>query len=128
MQSLCIQDNNSPLSASPCNSPRLVSTPYLLADVQTDLDMNLMKQALIEARKCISVPTAYNVGAIITDSNGNIVSRGFSRELEGNTHAEEVALIKVYIYISISKVKVNLICKKKNRSKEKQKEWHFIQR
>lgn len=59
-----------------------------------------MKDAALEAKKCISSDTAYNVGAIITkivDEKEVEVSRGYSREIEGNTHAEECALLKIGI-------------------------------
>lgn len=49
-----------------------------------------------EAHKCQPVATAYNVGALIVDKAGAVLSSGFSRELPGNTHAEEVALMKLH--------------------------------
>ncbi|KAK8810683.1 hypothetical protein WA158_007258 [Blastocystis sp. Blastoise] len=56
-------------------------------------DAEFMKLAIEEAKKCIPVQTAYNVGAVIV-KNGVVLSTGFSRELPGNTHAEECALMK----------------------------------
>ncbi|KAF9651550.1 cytidine deaminase-like protein [Thelephora ganbajun] len=61
-----------------------------------------MKIALKEANKCIPTPTAFCVGCVIvvpvrsaTDAEEKVVlSTGYSRELEGNTHAEANALAK----------------------------------
>ncbi|KAK4058592.1 hypothetical protein OIO90_000036 [Microbotryomycetes sp. JL221] len=57
--------------------------------------VRLMKLALSEAQKCIATPTAFCVGAIITSSSGTILSSGYSRELPGNTHAEQCAIDKI---------------------------------
>ena len=61
-----------------------------------------MKIALDEANKCIPTPTAFCVGCVIvvpvrseTGVEGKaVLSTGYSRELEGNTHAEANALAK----------------------------------
>jgi pyrimidine deaminase RibD-like protein len=61
-----------------------------------------MKIALDEANKCIPTPTAFCVGCVIVvparSATGVeekvILSTGYSRELEGNTHAEANALAK----------------------------------
>lgn len=62
--------------------------------MSAERDVALLRQACLLAQECVSVPSAYNVGAIIADEAGIVVSTGFSRELPGNTHAEEVALTK----------------------------------
>nr|GAT53226.1 diaminohydroxyphosphoribosylamino-pyrimidine deaminase [Mycena chlorophos] len=60
-----------------------------------------MVAALEEARKCKPVPSAFCVGCVLAirwpnhDSQPTIVSTGYSRELEGNTHAEANALAKL---------------------------------
>lgn len=55
-----------------------------------------MEQALLHAKRAIPVHTAYNVGCVIVDpSTDEVISTGFSRELPGNTHAEECALHKL---------------------------------
>jgi len=87
-----------------------------------DVHVFYMRQALDEARKCIHVPTAFCVGCTIvvpadaaqknqsaemsitaTDGptlsslrnvRGIVLATGYSRELEGNTHAEANALYK----------------------------------
>ena len=62
----------------------------------TAQDRTYLKQALDEARRCIPTPTAYCVGCVIVDAaTQTILSTGFSRELAGNTHAEECALAKL---------------------------------
>eukprot|EP00126_Sphaerothecum_destruens_P012991 Sdes_comp22234_c0_seq1m20728 len=53
-----------------------------------------MKLACKEAGKCSPVSTAYNVGCVIVEGD-QVVATGFSREFEGNTHAEECALLKM---------------------------------
>ncbi|KAJ2302548.1 hypothetical protein IWW55_003365 [Coemansia sp. RSA 2706] len=58
----------------------------------SDQDVQLMRQAIEQGAKCTSVDTAYNVGALITDQNGTVLSTGYSRQLPGNTHAEQCAL------------------------------------
>ncbi|PVU89381.1 hypothetical protein BB561_005382 [Smittium simulii] len=55
-----------------------------------------MRMAIEQAQKCISVGGAYNVGAVIVRNHDQkVISMGYSRELPGNTHAEECALQKL---------------------------------
>jgi pyrimidine deaminase RibD-like protein len=62
---------------------------------------HFLQLALNEARKCDPVPTAFCVGCVIVTST-NVASKdqpiilatGYSRELDGNTHAEANALDK----------------------------------
>ncbi|EGW31977.1 DRAP deaminase [Spathaspora passalidarum NRRL Y-27907] len=54
-----------------------------------------MRQAIEEANKCGETQTQFNVGAVLVN-NGEIISTGHSRELEGNTHAEQCALEKYF--------------------------------
>ncbi|KAH8917756.1 cytidine deaminase-like protein [Atractiella rhizophila] len=59
-------------------------------------DFSHMRSALDEAKKCVHVPTAFNVGCILVSSTSQaVISTGFSREIEGNTHAEQCALSKL---------------------------------
>ncbi|KAK9374567.1 cytidine deaminase-like protein [Lipomyces chichibuensis] len=67
-------------------------------------DLIYMALALEEAKKCVPTPTAFCVGAVIVlpkDAQGNttdkdiIISTGYSRELPGNTHAEQCSLDKL---------------------------------
>ncbi|KAF8212159.1 cytidine deaminase-like protein [Mycena galopus ATCC 62051] len=61
----------------------------------------ILEQALVEARKCESSPTAFCVGCVLAvawpenDSEPLILTAGYSRELPGNTHAEANALTKL---------------------------------
>jgi tRNA pseudouridine synthase 8/2,5-diamino-6-(5-phospho-D-ribitylamino)-pyrimidin-4(3H)-one deaminase len=54
-----------------------------------------LRLALSEAQKCVPTPTAYCVGAVLVGSDGRVLSTGYSRELPGNTHAEQCALDKL---------------------------------
>lgn len=59
----------------------------------------MMKEALLEAKKCEPKPGAFCVGCVLVSKLGKdsppvVLARGFSRELEGNTHAEANALTK----------------------------------
>lgn len=64
--------------------------------------LKFMKIALDEANKCVPTPTAFCVGCVIAipvrSATGaeekTVLSTGYSRELEGNTHAEANALAK----------------------------------
>ncbi|KAJ2356002.1 DRAP deaminase [Coemansia sp. RSA 2618] len=50
-------------------------------------------QTITLGQKCINTDRAFNVGAVIADQRtGSILSTGYSRELPGNTHAEQCAL------------------------------------
>lgn len=58
-----------------------------------------MREALLEARKCEPKPGAFCVGCVLVskigeDSPLRVLARGYSRELQGNTHAEANALAK----------------------------------
>lgn len=53
--------------------------------------------ALDEAKKCKPTPTAYCVGCVIVQpATRTVLATGYSRELPGNTHAEENALTKLF--------------------------------
>ncbi|KAK9367786.1 cytidine deaminase-like protein [Lipomyces kononenkoae] len=67
-------------------------------------DLTYMALALEQAKKCVPTPTAFCVGAVIVLPNGAsgnttnkdiIISTGYSRELPGNTHAEQCSLDKL---------------------------------
>ncbi|GAA5872521.1 hypothetical protein JCM3774_006842 [Rhodotorula dairenensis] len=61
-----------------------------------------MRQALEQARKSIPIETAFCVGAVIVSSPthptspATVLATGYSRELPGNTHAEQCALDKLH--------------------------------
>lgn len=54
-----------------------------------------MQMAIEEAKKCGPTTTAFCVGALLVNG-GKVISTGYSRELEGNTHAEQNALAKYF--------------------------------
>jgi len=59
-------------------------------------DQKFLRLALEEARKCIPTKTAYCVGCLIVHpQTREILATGYSRELPGNTHAEENAVTKL---------------------------------
>ncbi|KAJ1662174.1 hypothetical protein IW140_006043 [Coemansia sp. RSA 1813] len=59
----------------------------------TERDIGFMRQAIEEGLKCSNVETAYNVGAVITTKDGEVLATGYSRKYPGNTHAEQCALM-----------------------------------
>lgn len=52
-----------------------------------------MRKALDEANKCVPLESAFCVGAVLVKDEV-ILETGYTRELEGNTHAEQCALEK----------------------------------
>ncbi len=66
-----------------------------------DLDRDLLRLAVELSRSCPPATGAYSVGAIVVDSQGSVISTGYSRELlrglgdPDKNHAEEVALAKL---------------------------------
>lgn len=54
-----------------------------------------MEMAMDEARKCGGTETAFSVGAVLVKDD-QVLSTGYSRELPGNTHAEQCALEKYF--------------------------------
>jgi len=67
-----------------------------------------MRLALQEARNSVHVPTAFCVGAVVVSSPAHptrpldVLATGYSRELPGNTHAEQCALDKLALDASSS--------------------------
>lgn len=54
-----------------------------------------MELAIAEAEKCGETQTQFNVGAVLV-YDGEILATGHTREIEGNTHAEQCALEKYF--------------------------------
>ncbi|GAA0391351.1 hypothetical protein GCM10009530_48300 [Microbispora corallina] len=63
--------------------------------VITPTDRQWLMTAIELARKCPPSTTAFSVGAVIVDAEGNEISRGYSRETDPRVHAEEAALAKL---------------------------------
>ena len=61
-----------------------------------------LREALLEAEKCVPTPTAFSVGCLLVARYPSItdlpvvLATGYSRELPGNTHAEANALTKAH--------------------------------
>ncbi|MFB9303243.1 dihydrofolate reductase family protein [Kibdelosporangium philippinense] len=60
-----------------------------------DADRYWLRECIEESRKCPPSETAYPVGAVIVDSEGREIARGYSRETDPKAHAEEEALGKI---------------------------------
>jgi pyrimidine deaminase RibD-like protein len=63
-------------------------------------DRRFLLAACAEAARCAPAPGAYSVGAVLVargpaGAPPRVLATGFSRELPGNTHAEEVCLLKL---------------------------------
>ncbi|GGP91869.1 deaminase [Streptomyces roseolilacinus] len=54
-----------------------------------------MQKAIDLSRRCPPADSAFSVGAVIVDTDGNEVANGYSRETGLHTHAEESALAKL---------------------------------
>ncbi|ORX55808.1 cytidine deaminase-like protein [Hesseltinella vesiculosa] len=57
-------------------------------------DIKYMELAIVEANKSIPAEKAYCVGACLV-KDGELLTTGYSRELPGNTHAEQCCLMKL---------------------------------
>jgi len=58
---------------------------------------HFMGEALKAAQQSqADTSSRFRVGAVLVDNKGEILSRGFTAELPGNTHAEECALEKLF--------------------------------
>lgn len=114
------KSTRSPFPTQPnFSSPRCASVPRRLNMTSADsnplpsrTEQEYMELALQQAEQCIPTPTAFCVGAVIVSSStsssldklsssssaspsSKILSTGYSRELPGNTHAEQCAIDKL---------------------------------
>jgi pyrimidine deaminase RibD-like protein len=78
-------------------SPAKLTRLCVPADLPSAADQaKLMTLALQQAEQCIPTSTAFCVGAVISSpETSDVLSTGYSRELEGNTHAEANAIDKL---------------------------------
>lgn len=60
----------------------------------TELDRNLLAQAVELSFSCPPSDQAYAVGAVIASPGGTVISTGYSREWDDGWHAEEIAIEK----------------------------------
>lgn len=58
-------------------------------------DVQWMERAVELAWKCPRAESAFAVGAVIVDAEGQELATGYSRETDDKVHAEESALIKL---------------------------------
>jgi riboflavin-specific deaminase-like protein len=58
-------------------------------------DHRFLRWAVELSRQCPPSESAFSVGAVIVDQDGQVLATGFSREQEEHDHAEEVALRKL---------------------------------
>ncbi|KAF1977588.1 cytidine deaminase-like protein [Bimuria novae-zelandiae CBS 107.79] len=67
----------------------------------------LMQEALEEAKHSPPKPSNFCVGALLVDlETGEVISRGYTLEVEGNTHAEQCCLIKLAQAYDLSEERV----------------------
>lgn len=60
-------------------------------------DHGWLATAIELSRLCPPSRSAFNVGAVLVGADGRELARGYSRERDGNEHAEESALSKIDI-------------------------------
>ncbi|GAA2806741.1 hypothetical protein GCM10010441_34410 [Kitasatospora paracochleata] len=58
-------------------------------------DLGFLTRAVELSRLCPPSETAFSVGAVIVGADGEVLSEGYSRELDPQNHAEEAALAKL---------------------------------
>jgi pyrimidine deaminase RibD-like protein len=64
------------------------------AAAQAEADQRWLRQAIELSRRCPPSPSAFSVGAVLVSGTGEVIATGYSRELDPNDHAEEVALTR----------------------------------
>lgn len=60
-----------------------------------DADRHWLSVAVELSRRCTPSATAFSVGAVLVGADGELLTDGYSRELDPGDHAEEVALAKI---------------------------------
>ena len=61
---------------------------------ESGADERWLREAIELSRRCPPSASAFSVGAILVSQSGDVISTGFSRELDPADHAEEVALAR----------------------------------
>lgn len=72
-----------------------MSDPFGTPYTEDANDVKYMQLSIEQAQKSIPAPQAYCVGAALVNAQSELLSTGYSRELPGNTHAEECCLLKL---------------------------------
>ena len=62
-----------------------------------DVDQYWLRQAIELSRLCSRSMSAFSVGAVLVNAEGQVLTTGYSRETDPADHAEEVALGKLGI-------------------------------
>ncbi|HSR83912.1 MAG TPA: dCMP deaminase [Streptosporangiaceae bacterium] len=60
-----------------------------------EADRHWLSAAIELSRRCEPSATAFSVGAVLVSADGEVLTHGYSRELDPADHAEEVALAKI---------------------------------
>jgi diaminohydroxyphosphoribosylaminopyrimidine deaminase/5-amino-6-(5-phosphoribosylamino)uracil reductase len=76
-------------------SKSLASLSSVSQPARTDVDRHWLSAAIELSLRCPPSATAFSVGAVLVAADGNVLSAGYSRELDPADHAEEVALAKI---------------------------------
>ncbi|MDH6123199.1 diaminohydroxyphosphoribosylaminopyrimidine deaminase/5-amino-6-(5-phosphoribosylamino)uracil reductase [Kitasatospora sp. GP82] len=58
-------------------------------------DLQWLARAVELSRLCPPSKTAFSVGAVLVGADGEVLSEGYSREIDAHNHAEEAALAKL---------------------------------
>ena len=61
---------------------------------QARADLRWLREAIELSRRCPPSETAFSVGAVLVSDAGDVISTGYSRELDPKDHAEEIALAR----------------------------------
>ena len=61
---------------------------------QAEADLRWLREAIELSRRSPPSETAFSVGAVLVSDAGQVIATGYSRELDPNDHAEEVALAR----------------------------------
>jgi diaminohydroxyphosphoribosylaminopyrimidine deaminase / 5-amino-6-(5-phosphoribosylamino)uracil reductase len=78
-----------PAGGEPGDGPVAASEP---AAAQAEADLRHLREAIELSRRSPPSVSAFSVGAVLVGSDGQVISTGYSRELDPKDHAEEVAL------------------------------------
>ena len=94
-------DLTAPTPGADVIMPSAVATPSVttraaVAPAPPSPTAAYLLEAIAQAHHAAPSTAAYSVGAVLVDDRtGQVLATGFSRELPGNTHAEECCLIKI---------------------------------
>jgi pyrimidine deaminase RibD-like protein len=64
-----------------------------MSDEPTETDLHWLRETIELSRRCPPAVTAFSVGAVILDAEGEVIADGWSRRSNLHEHAEEAALL-----------------------------------